>query len=256
MAENLLSDLIINKIYSVNTIYSEAGEGAVRHNRPAWAFLIKYEGETVYTVGGRQIKSDLQHPVILPKGSDYSWECVEAGHYTVVEFDADGCEKSVISCPVNSGEALLHRFQSLENKWNLKHSFYVLECLKDTYGILIHLLKASEKYLPADKKAKIRPALDYIAAHYAAPITNRQLAEMLGISTVYFRKLFTEAVGVSPIAYIHQLRISKAKEIIKSDCPKMSVIAEMLGYSSIYHFSKMFKQLTGVSPTEYAKSAK
>lgn len=257
MNESLLSNLIINKIHSVNTIFSETDEATVRHNRLAWAFLIKYEGETVYTVaGGKQIRSNIDNLVILPKGSEYRWVCKNKGHYTVVEFDADLTCDNILSFPVKNGESFLRSFKALENKWNLKHPLYELECVKDTYGILINLLKASDKYLPTDKQAKIRPALDYIAENYADAITNDQLAKMLGISTVYFRKLFTETVGMSPINYIHQLRINKAKEILKSDYPKMSVISEMLGYSSIYHFSKMFKQYTGVSPVRYAKGKK
>jgi len=77
----------------------------------------------------------------------------------------------------------------------------------------------------------------------------------LGVSTVYFRKLFTKIIGISPINYIQQLRIKKAKEMLKSDFSKISVISEAVGYPNIYHFSKMFKQITGVSPTEYAKNS-
>ncbi len=62
-------------------------------------------------------------------------------------------------------------------------------------------------------------------------------------------------MGISPINYIQQLRIKKAKEMLKSDYSKISLIAETVGYSNIYHFSKTFKQITGYSPTEYDKKS-
>ena len=114
-------------------------------------------------------------------------------------------------------------------------------------------MEQTNSYLPDEKKEKIQPALDYIAENYNKPITNDELAELLGISTVYFRKLFTQITGTSPINYIQQLRINKAKEMLKSDYSKISLISEEVGYSNIYHFSKMFKQITSYSPTEYAK---
>lgn len=50
-----LSDLIIEKIYSVSTIYTEKNKKAKRQNRPMWALVIKYEGETQYISNEKNI---------------------------------------------------------------------------------------------------------------------------------------------------------------------------------------------------------
>ena len=80
------------------------------------------------------------------------------------------------------------------------------------------------------------------------------LAALCGISTVYFRKTFETVFGVSPIRYLHDLRIGKAKAILSGDYDSIRQVAESTGYSSVYHFSKMFKLYTGQSPSTYAKS--
>ncbi len=67
------------------------------------------------------------------------------------------------------------------------------------------------------------------------------------------RKIFTDIFGISPINYIHKIRIEKAKELFKGDFGKISDVATSVGYNNIYHFSKMFKIHTGVSPSEYIK---
>ena len=65
--------------------------------------------------------------------------------------------------------------------------------------------------------------------------------------------MFFKVYGASPIHYLSEFRIKKAKSILKSDYDSIEQVAQSVGYNSIYHFSKMFKQYVGVSPTEYAK---
>ena len=94
-----------------------------------------------------------------------------------------------------------------------------------------------KKYLPTEKMSKITPALEYIANNYNKKIKNDVLANLCNLSTVYFRKLFTEIIGSSPISYVHELRIKKAKEMLKSDHDSFFNIASSLGYLNIYDFS-------------------
>ena len=70
------------------------------------------------------------------------------------------------------------------------------------------------------------------------------------MSTVYFRKIFTEAMKTSPISYAKSVRLEKAKEMLKSDYTTLSDVAEAVGYTSIYNFSRDFKKHTGFSPSK------
>ena len=96
--------------------------------------------------------------------------------------------------------------------------------------------------------------MEYISQNYNKKIINDELAALTGLSTVYFRKLFTDIIGVSPIAYVHKLRVEKAKEMLKSDYGTLSDMAQSLGYPSLYDFSRDFKKHTGVSPSRYQLS--
>lgn len=135
----------------------------------------------------------------------------------------------------------------------LKRKFYETECMAAEYNIIVSLGKSIlKKYVPNTKQAKILPAIDYIIKNYNTAITNDFLASLTGCSTVYFRKLFYEIYGVSLIKHINNLRIAKAKEILSNDYSSIGDIASMLGFNSIYDFSRAFKVHTGSSPSEYA----
>ena len=131
---------------------------------------------------------------------------------------------------------------------------YEQEGIRDIYSLIIELSKVEDKrYLPEEKRKKIAPAIDYIAKNYTGQIKNETLSSVSGISEVYLRKLFSEIYGVSPMAYVKNLNIKKAKEMLESDFGSISDIAHSLGYSNIYDFSRDFKKQVGVSPTKYIK---
>ena len=253
MTIDILSDLVITKVYSVSTLYTPEMTKLRRNDRQRWAVVIKYEGETVYSSNGKRFLSDIEHIVILPKGCSYEWQCTRSGHFSIIEFESESTFCEPISFSVKNGEKILKKFKDLEYKRNLKKPMVELESIRDTYSILLVLMQAVEaRYLPTEKQQKIAPAVEYISQHYNENITNDELAEISGISTVYFRKLFSSVVGVSPIVYARRLRIEKAKEMLRSDYGTLSDVAQSLGYASLYDFSRDFKKHTGVSPSKYA----
>lgn len=250
----ILSDLIITKVYSATTMYTEKNAKTERNNRPNWAIVIKYEGETLYVSNGKYYLSDINNLVILPKGCSYEWCCTHSGHFSIIEFESELTCSDIFSFSVKNSEKFLKLFKELEYKRTLRKPMYESESIRDTYSILLMLVQSvQKKYIPTEKRSKISPALDYIAKNYNTDIRNDDLAQLTGLSTVYFRKLFTDVVGTSPITYIHELRIKKAKEMLNSDYGSITDIAQSLGYLNIYDFSRAFKKHTGISPSNYEK---
>ena len=252
MQSNFLANLVITKVHSVTTMFTPEGTKSKRKPRERWALVVKYEGETVYTSMGKDFLSDGTHLVFLPKGCAYDWVCTKSGHFTILEFECDFSFDSPVIFNVKNNEKILKTLKIMENRRNIKKPMEDIESIKDAYSIILSLShNQSEQYLPTEKRQKIAPVIEYISQNYNKNLTNDMLADIAGTSTVYFRKLFTSVIGLSPIAYTHKLRIEKAKEMLKSDFGTLSDVALSLGYANLYDFSRDFKKHTGVCPSKF-----
>ncbi len=254
-----VANITVTEVFSANRLMnSPVGVTTYRHNRNGWAIALKLHGKTIYTVGNENVLSDSLHPVILPKGSDYSWVCKEPGECLIIEFDAEIKCSTLFSFETSDNSTIINAFSKIEKSIHRQKSYYRLECFNHLYEILLFLAKSTSKEPIHPKKHQILyPAIKYISENYFdGNITNASLAEICGISTVYFRKTFESVYGISPIKYLHNFRIEKAKAILHSDYESIEQVALSVGYNSIYHFSKMFKQYTGKSPSEYAKASR
>ena len=253
---DILSQLAIKKIRAVNTMYTpKTGNRVVRTNRPYWGIIIKYEGETIYKNHLGEYVSDASHLIILPKGASYEWTCTKSGHYIILDFESDEEYNNLISLTIPDNEDILKIFRDLEKLRVARKPLWKIESIYLIYALILKALKLHNSTLsrpaPFVKRERIAPAFNYIINNFTKPISNEELAYLCQISTVYFRKLFFEVYGTSPINYINNLRIKKAKEMLRSDYSSITDIALSLGYNNIYEFSKAFKKHTGVSPKQY-----
>jgi AraC family transcriptional regulator len=89
------------------------------------------------------------------------------------------------------------------------------------------------------------------------PVTNlRELAAIAGLSRFHFSRQFKLAFGVTPMQFLENERVSRAKAMIREGKLKFSDIAMVLGYSEHSHFTRRFKANTGLTPTEFARAAR
>ena len=258
MYSDILSDLIIKKVHFTGTVYNEAGTKRNKMQRSRWAIVQKYEGETEYYINGKTYISNKTRMVILPNGTVYDWVCKKSGSYIIAEFDSDKTFNDILTFDISTqlSEKLLKSMKELEYKRTIHSPLCEIECIREIYGIILKLCESSPKeYTSSDGMKKITPAVEFIAKHCDSNPSNDELSQMCGISTVYFRKLFSRHMGMSPVNYIHALRTEKAKELLCSDYGSITDIALSLGYPSIYDFSRTFKKYVGVSPKKFASTS-
>lgn len=97
-------------------------------------------------------------------------------------------------------------------------------------------------------------AKEYIKANYSNSITLEDVAREINISPQYLSKLFKEETGENFIDYLTSIRIKIAKSLLESDERSVKEISLSIGYSDPNYFSRIFKKIVGVTPTEYKES--
>ncbi|MDD4970378.1 MAG: helix-turn-helix domain-containing protein [Paludibacter sp.] len=78
-----------------------------------------------------------------------------------------------------------------------------------------------------------------------------ELSENLNTNYTTFRKLFKNVTGFAPATYFHELKISKAKQLLLETSHSVKEISYTLNYNSVAHFGTLFKKRTGYSPSQY-----
>lgn len=97
-------------------------------------------------------------------------------------------------------------------------------------------------------------SVNYIKTNLHLPVTVEMLCQTLGVSQPYLYKTFKREVGISPLAYIHRLRLETAKAMLLNTTLSVSQVAESVGFRSVLDFSKFFSKRIGCSPTAFRRS--
>ncbi len=256
MRTDRLSDLVITEVSSVIRIKnSPENVTNTTKKRPLFGLFYKTEGRTVYRTPYGEYGSDPSRAVLMPKGISYEWECEKRGECLGILFDCESTFPAPVSLDVRPDSPIFKRFIAMEKRSALLSPYAGMQNIRDLYDILLSCLDTEPVYSQKSRYEIIAPALRYMTEHYGdTSIRNESLAALCGVSTVYFRKLFSSLEKTSPINYLQSVRIAKAKELLGTGFFSVSEIAEYTGYSGICHFSRMFKAKTGQSPGEYART--
>lgn len=255
MHEDIISSIKIHDILSVVKINSKQGTQGGNKNREISAFAYKTEGKTIYTQDGVNTISDAGHIVFLPKGASYTYVIEQAGECILFELDFgdDIPFDKITSFHVKSSPEILSSAQKADRFWTYKKQGFRNKCMSCIYSILSYVTTETE-YLNSEKYDIIKTSVKYIEERLDDPdIDTEFLASLSGISVPYFRKIFIGIYKMPVAKYIESIRIGKARDLLKNDFGTVGDVAECVGYRNIYHFSKAFKKVTGMSPTEFSR---
>ena len=110
------------------------------------------------------------------------------------------------------------------------------------------VIQEDEKEPPRIKKAK-----RYIHDHLDDDLSLDDVANSVNWSAYYFSRMFKKATGLNFVDYVARVRIDQAKKLLLNPHLNVSEIAYEVGFQSITHFNRVFRKLTGTSPTDYRK---
>jgi AraC family transcriptional regulator len=96
---------------------------------------------------------------------------------------------------------------------------------------------------------------DFVEANLDSDIRLKALADVCGLSTEYFVRLFKNAVGISPYQYVIGLRVERAKALLSEESQSLCQVALQCGFSHQEHMTRVFRRFTGQTPGRYRRSS-
>ena len=251
-----LSVLKICDIYS-HTLEEETSARAVAEH---CVLVLKSAGESTYRIGKEILTASPESLVFLPVGTEYEMEIVSEGACTVIEFDAacEGaplCAREFYTDP--DGE-MMATAKNLLLYWKLQGPAYLSKCKSELYALITHIatLDAEADSL-VGKYGLIHKSVKYIERNYRREdLYTPMLAEMSGIGETYYRSIFQAVFHMPPARYIQKYRIDKARELLVSGKGSMEQIARATGFAGASYFCKVFKSVTGLTPSEFTEKSR
>ena len=129
--------------------------------------------------------------------------------------------------------------------------------INERLGSLLTLLMEESWHPESRKESRKRMELadvkKYLDEHYTEKITLDTLAEKFFINKYYLTRIFKEAYGITINTYILSLRITKAKQCLRFTEMSVEEIGVTVGVEDVNYFSRSFRKVEGISPTEYRK---
>jgi transcriptional regulator GlxA family with amidase domain len=98
---------------------------------------------------------------------------------------------------------------------------------------------------------RLKPVIEYVEAHLAGALKLRDLAAIAHLSEPHLHTVFRRIVGQSPMAFVHDQRLKRARLLLSTSDQPIKAVAASCGYPDPFHFSRTFRAAAGLSPREY-----
>ena len=150
---------------------------------------------------------------------------------------------------VNAESIQEQYFEEIEQALSVEHFLKALDLLVAELGEILNFEEISYG-------EKIRKMKKYIAENYGQNLTLALLSERFGFSYHYLSHYFNKQAKEGFSEYLNRIRIQKACELLKEQEKSISEISRQIGYSDHAYFCRVFKKITGQTPTNYRRMQK
>lgn len=174
-----------------------------------------------------------------------------SSNHTVIE-DQDIFNHHLL---LENGIALRDLLDEIIEEFSTKRILYRENASALLKSLLVWLLRGRVESAPQSASA-VKKIIAYINAHYEHEMTNSLFSQLSGYHEYYLNRLFIKHTGSTLRQYILDVRISHAKKMLLNTDLPLSVIAEKVGFNSNTYFSRYFRQITGITPTQFRQKYK
>lgn len=242
--------------------YAERLNGISQH-----IIIYCMEGQGWVTVNKKKMSISPSHFVVIPANTPHKYSAVENDPWTIywVHFKGD-VATYVVDLITNGAQDYMLQLSYNENRIKLFEEIYrhlekgyIADNLQYVSMIFYHFLSSllyEEKYnetagTPA--KDPITLTMEMMQENIRGKLTLNEFAGFSRLSVSHFSNMFRARTGFSPVEYFNHLKIQHSCQELIFSTKTVKEIANELGFSDQYYFSRMFSRFMDISPTEYRK---
>lgn len=247
--------------YIARAVKSRLAPQHIPSGEARWCYGFAYiiAGTCIYTFdNGTVITASDGDLMCLAKGQDYSMDIISPQYdYYACDFDLlTNLQMQSIRIHPKNTLTMEHLFARLVNAYTATSAYNRLECMSLLYQLYIMVIQNTQtQYVPGSSRARIETARTWIHNNLSDPeLQVSQLAQQANMSEVHFRKLFQALYATTPAKYIVQKRIDYAKKLMELSELQLEDIALQSGFTSHPYFCKVFKSITGTTPSTYRQN--
>ena len=269
--ETIRANLPTVNLYVSEGAEGEAGPAAALHYHDEIELLPVMSGTFCCLANGEEYRAEAGEVIFINARVPHETFSPVRHHYGLIQFREQDFTESEAARVVRyyvrmqSGEtaarviddpAFFATACDLLKESTRRDVAYEIMVRADMLRILGHLYRAgilsdgAELY-EARHIQKILPALEYINAHYADPLTLESVSSMLGFDRSYFCRLFREAIGTTFTDYLGFVRVTRAESLLARTEDSILDISAAVGFSSVSYFDRIFKRYRKCSPRSY-----
>ncbi len=252
---------------------------AVEHSHDVYHVVLYGESDGKFSLGGKILKAEKGLLVVSSPGEGHLFPPLGKGSVSYSEFTFSYSSPKGRHLDISFAELLslhlgleipkssnvvklefdqyMELHSMLERIAELKESSSELRFLKFYRNIselfnFLALAYAPNVLTPDDSLSSgLIRVRDHIHSNYGSNLKIEKLAKIACVSKGHFQREFRHKFGLSPVSYINGYRISAAKNLLRTTPLLCAEIAEKTGFEDIFYFSKVFRNLAGISPARY-----
>ncbi|MBR2432559.1 MAG: helix-turn-helix transcriptional regulator [Clostridia bacterium] len=248
----------VPRLYLYGTFLRKDGWGHSSVTKPHHLLVLAKEGNfTVRTESGMyEMKPD--ELLIIPKGVAYSLKSRETFEHIAINFDADIKKRG--EAPEDSRRFLIPPFILTDETVRSDICDAINESSDDVIGecargvSLLRALLGIARMSREGKRTSLSSRItEYMMENIGEPIDLDAVCRQFSYSKQYVIRVFKRETGKTPIAALNELKLKKScAELIKEE-HSIAEVAESCGFFDYNYFSRLFRRLYGMTPTEYRK---
>ncbi|UQZ86145.1 HTH-type transcriptional activator Btr [Paenibacillus konkukensis] len=228
---------------------------------PSYLLIFITSGRLVYHVDNEDYPLQKGDALLIPAGS-FRWaKALEDHQRYAVFFEPTGDDKQLLpilsenrayKLRLDNTAYFKQRLSILLHHWLQKGPYVNAACsaiLMEVLSVINHEL--DHRGIKGKKTKMVKDIKNYIAAHYSDPLKLQDLSAYSGRTPNYITCAFKEVTGFTPIEYLHVVRVSVAKDLMLEKSMSVREISEKTGFCDQAYFNRVFKKVTGHSPTAF-----